>query len=137
MKATTHLIFALFLAVVFFKDFLFARTIESFIFIALLIIGATLPDFDIKNTWFKHRGLSHSIFVPIALLFVAYFYLPAYALVVGTLSHGLADALTPMGWKPFTPFKFKIKGPIKTGSLAEILFAAAILFVIFGMVLPI
>lgn len=133
MMFYTHLTFSLLvglLASVFFG-------IGQLYFIVLVVLFGLIPDIDthkskvgkkipiisfILKIIFGHRGIFHSVFIPI-LLFFAFsylgFYLMGLAVLLGYLSHILLDALTPSGVKLFWPFRFKMKGFIKTNSILE------------------
>ncbi|MBT4604508.1 metal-dependent hydrolase [archaeon] len=103
-----------------------------------VFIGALLPDIDEANSkvnkWsgpigkivaalFKHRGILHSVLLFFVLSLVVWKLVgQAYgiALFAGYLAHILGDSITPMGVKIFIPFsEFKIKGPIRVGSIWE------------------
>jgi len=86
-------------------------------------IGRRIP---LLSHFFKiiigHRTFFHS------LLFIASGYLllnllpyPELSLgfLLGTGSHLIMDALTKEGVRPFYPFKFRVKGFVKTGSILE------------------
>ncbi|ELZ55905.1 MULTISPECIES: metal-dependent hydrolase [Halorubrum] len=84
---------------------------------------ATVPDLDVRVPLVKHRGITHTVWF--ALLVGAAFEVPGLALGVqtgigdallfggvgflfgaGTIaSHLLADALTPMGIRPYAPVR--------------------------------
>jgi inner membrane protein len=131
----THLMFSLLVSLIIFKYF----NLNPLIFILIFILTAILPDIDhakskigrkffifswIINLFFGHRKLIHSILFAgflaliIKLLFNNYF-IPFF---LGYLSHLFLDILTKQGLKIFYPFKFQIKGFIRTNSLIEKLF---------------
>lgn len=110
---------------------------QKILFIFLVCLFGILPDIDsykskigkkipiisfIINIIFKHRGVFHSIFIPI-LLFFAFAFLGYYyiglAILLGYLSHVFLDTLTPSGIRLLWPFGFRIKGFIKTNSFLE------------------
>ena len=69
----------------------------------------------------KHRGVVHSIWIPLI-----FYYLMnplshniALGFVVGYVSHLFLDALTIQGVTFIYPFKSKIRGFIKTGGVVE------------------
>jgi inner membrane protein len=70
-----------------------------------------------------HRGLMHSIWIPILfyLLVFMFSFEVAIAISFGYLSHLILDGLTPAGVKLLWPLKKKLKGFIRTGSLTEYL----------------
>lgn len=123
---------------------------NQIIFFALLLLAAIFPDIDdgkskikkasgilgsIISFTFKHRGIFHSVFMAMLLFAVTYFlWKPyyAFAVLIGYLTHLLGDIITPMGIQIFYPFSnFKIRGPIKVGSIGEwvILFGMMLLIV--------
>lgn len=109
------------------------------------ILGAIFKEFKIH--WFKHRGLTHTLLIPVlgfmfACLFVrqtpeaysAYSFYVACGVAVGALSHLLLDAMNPTGVPVLAPFtkrnihimpKFMC---ITTGSGVEKFFFAILLF---------
>ena len=114
--------------------------LDNILLFFILLLGAILPDIDEIhskiNRWSgiigsiiaffsKHRGMFHSLLF--ALLFSALLgwlwqFQFGLALFLGYLSHLFGDALTPMGLAIFYPFsQFRIKGPIRTGSIWEFL----------------
>lgn len=133
MLGSTHLLFS----------FLFGSFLLSYlhiggfagriIFAALLLVGAFLPDIDLKMPFTKHRGIFHTIW-PVLLILIANFFLAKYlpfsiaAIAIGYGSHLVADAMTPFGIAPLHPLaKYEIKGPIRTGGIVEHILAAIIL----------
>lgn len=107
-------------------------------FFLVLLLGAILPDIDEYkskiNQWSgiigkiisflaKHRGIFHSIPLALFLFFVlssVWNFHYGWALLIGYTTHLVGDGLTPMGVQLFYPFhSFKLKGPIKTGSIYE------------------
>ena len=87
----------------------------------LMISGAMVPDFDMRVPFLTHRGFTHTVWFALlfgALVGVAFVALGqlrgivvsvqygVFGAIVGTLTilaHVLADALTPMGVRPFRP----------------------------------
>jgi inner membrane protein len=145
MKGHTHIYIAILAGSLYFnyfggtKDWLLAIG-----FAIALIFGALLPDIDERQSsishklpltskivagFSKHRGIFHSVWIPIILILIAKFVISRYfalpnlvlvGLVVGYVSHLLADGMTVDGVAPFHPVKWKIRGFIKTGSILEI-----------------
>jgi inner membrane protein len=131
----THILFG----IVFFlllKDYFSGGNEVIFFFIVLF--GSILPDIDdgkskikkasgiigsVISFVFKHRGIFHSIFMALTLFFLTHFFWKSYyawAILIGYSSHLFADILTPMGIRIFYPLSnFKIKGPIRVGSVWE------------------
>ena len=133
MLGSTHLLFS-FLFGSFLMSYLHVGGfVGKIIFAALLLVGTFLPDTDLHSSFTKHRGIFHTIW-PIILILIANFFLSKYlslsiaAMAIGYSSHLVADAMTPFGITPLHPLsQYKIKGPIKTGSIVEHILAAIIL----------
>lgn len=133
MLNSTHLLFS-FLFGSLFLDYIHpASLLAKVVFAALLLIGTSFPDLDLRIPSLKHRGILHTIW-PIILVLILNavlarflpFSITAFALGYG--SHLFADALTKEGVKPLYPLsKQEIKGPIKVGSIVEFILAAIIL----------
>lgn len=88
---------------------------------AVVVGGAMLPDVDMRLPFVKHRGITHTVWFALAVGVVlglvgaavghqnsiaAALTLGCFGLLIGVLTvgaHLLADALTPMGIRPFTP----------------------------------
>ena len=145
MRGHTHLLFAILFGILYFDYF--AGEIGLWLklgFAALLIVGALLPDIDqsessashkapflsgIVRAFSKHRGIMHSIWIPLIIFLVAkfvvsrFFYMPDIIMmgfVVGYFSHLLGDIFTVQGITPFSPVsKFRLKGWFKTCGIAE------------------
>ncbi|MBI2670989.1 metal-dependent hydrolase [Candidatus Woesearchaeota archaeon] len=130
----THLLISLLLGLFTFQFF----EINKFIFIALVILAGSLPDIDIPsskigkktrpvsniiNFLFGHRGILHSIFIPVLLFFVLSYYNLyeyGYAVLIGYLGHLLADAISSEGVNFLHPFlKLRIQGFIRVGGFLE------------------
>ncbi len=141
MRSHTHLVFAA-LASSFFLSTVYIEALASkILFFSFLFLGALLPDIDqtdsvisrklwpfsrLASLFTKHRGIFHSLWIPGALILLAFFSklsvtysLPLAALAIGYTSHLFADAITPHGIHLLPPLRLKIHGPIKTGTLLE------------------
>lgn len=92
-------------------------TVQTVIIGAVVAIAmAMLPDIDHRLPFVRHRGITHTVWfagvigVLLTLLIAvatSWFILALYLGFVATLSvcsHLLADAVTPMGIRPFKPF---------------------------------
>ena len=145
MRWETHLLFALFVGIVGVRAGVFSGGV---LFVFGLFLGALLPDIDcVKSQLGKrvrplsdliekvcgHRGVTHSLtgfgvlVVVVGLVSVAFahaFFLP---FLCGYGSHLLLDGMTPHGVYPLHPLKFKLSGPVKTGSWLERLFFTIVL----------
>jgi inner membrane protein len=144
MLAKTHVAFGILAGLLTLK---YAPMSNELLFIALVIIGVFLPDVDhpeskINNSlkitriipfFFAHRGFFHSIFAAAAVFGLLWYYVGfiyGFGLFVGYLSHLLSDALTVSGVNFLHPIaKFRIRGPVKTGTIAEVL----IFFIVLGL----
>jgi len=166
MKLYTHLLFsALLFSLVFLlhsanllnnspllNDFF--NSLFSPIYLLFYMLGSIFPDIDIANSYinkklkipsiltkinFKHRGLFHSLIIPLALLLLSLTTpkQPIISLILisfslGFISHIILDSLTPAGIAFFWPLPIKFKGPIKTSSFKE-----TILFIAMAIILTI
>lgn len=116
---------------------------NKYIFILLVCLVSIIPDIDEagsklgKKLWFiaklfSHRGIFHSIYIPI-LLFLIFNYifhssLIGFAILIGYFSHLILDALTVSGVNFLNPIlTFRVSGFIKTGSIFEILLFVVLL----------
>lgn len=132
----THLVVGLFGVLLFIGKF------ENWLgFLLLGLIGAVFLDIDSHSSklgkngfsrvlmaFSRHRGVIHS------LLFVLFFYLAlnlifgkiALGFLLGAGIHLFLDCFTKRGVRLFFPFKFRVKGFVRSGGIFEI-----ILFLIF------
>lgn len=127
---------------------------NQIVFLVILLLGSLLPDIDEQNSKInrqsgfigsiisfltRHRGIFHSLFLAVLFFLVITIFWNnyyAWALFLGYLGHLLGDALTPMGIQAFYPLlEFKLKGPIRTGGIAELLLLTGIIFLIARMIL--
>ena len=144
----THLLFALFLALLIFNYF----NLNSLLFILVLVFSATLPDIDHSKSWigrkvkllswlinfiFGHRKLIHSIFFAVFLaiiikLFFNDYYIPFF---LGYLSHLFLDSLTKQGVRILYPLKFKTSWIIRTNSIVEkLLLIILIILIVYKLI---
>lgn len=110
----------------------------SLLFSLVLIASTSLPDIDHQGSWigrrlwifsrpiniiFGHRGITHSIFIPLLLLFILAHYRYAtlgLAVMIGYATHIFADSFTSEGVKIAYPFSKKvISGPLNTNGIGE------------------
>jgi inner membrane protein len=146
MKGRTHLAFGILIGLII-KEFFPQES--PIIFITIIGISALIPDIDDPHStlgkkvkplsWFfttflGHRGIFHSalmlIFLPMLIWFLGF---PAYgmAVFIGYLTHLTLDSLTHSGVRWLYPFKFKLKGVVKTGGIMDyILFLISIVGII-------
>ncbi len=145
MRFVTHLAFTG-LCILFYLDYFSVQNIILFTIIALfttLFVDIDEPESTLgKRFWlfskftnflFGHRGLLHSILMPIFFYCIfAFFQMKeiAFAITLGYVSHLVMDMITPAGIFPLYPVKWRIHGPIKTGSFLEYLFAFTFMAII-------
>jgi len=147
MMYHTHLAFGLLFALL---ALTFIHPANKYVFIAIVVLAALLPDIDHENSKinskipglkfvakiFGHRGILHSVWIPLALwiiLDVGFNSRYGSAVFIGYLSHLVADGLTKMGINMVHPLKqLRIQGFIETGSVVEHL---VFLFVCVGCVI--
>lgn len=133
----THLAFGLLIGLI---SLNFLNPDNTIIFLFITVFFSIFPDIDKKDSKigkklkflsypigfiFKHRGLFHTIYLPILIfLFFSIFNLDTYGLaaLLGYSSHLLMDALTIQGIRPLSPLiKKRIHGFIKTNTYLEFL----------------
>lgn len=137
MMFRTHLVLGFLLALIAIS---YVPVENKFLFLIITTIASSLPDIDharsainrnipllkVFSFFFRHRGILHSIVAAAIVAAFAYHYLApdiAYAVALGFLAHLVGDALTKKGIMPFYPItKLRIKGFIRTGSIAEKVF---------------
>ncbi len=138
MLSRTHLAFSLFIGLI-----LINSVQNPFWFFGSLIFATFLPDLDSYTSKFgkrffsrvltaftKHRGIMHSVLFMLGIYILLYFYFPfvSFGFLVGYMSHLVGDSITKQGVRLFYPFKFRIKGFLKTGGKFE-----SFLFLLFGL----
>jgi inner membrane protein len=150
MNARTHLLIAMLFGWVYLNFIQVLAFQEKFIFALFLVGSALLPDIDdpqstlgrkhkIISSLTSHRGILHSIWIPVIAFIVARYIpliqAPLLGLAIGYGSHLASDALTIKGIAPLAPLmKFRIKWFVRTGSFVETIIAA--LIVMFFIVQP-
>jgi len=146
MMFKTHMAFALLVA---YTSYHYFPEANFWIFCLLILFGASLPDIDNKrskishkaklinkliNPLTKHRGIFHSIFIPIGLYFLLDAILGGYyglALSLGYLSHLVIDGMTPLGVNFLHPITtLHLRGPIETNSIIEKVLLGSLILVI-------
>ena len=145
MNYKTHLAFGIFVSLLVLK----AIHIENqILFVIICAFFALLPDIDQSRSKFgrqfrplsfvlKHRGLMHSIWVPLILTFAVYplsFDL-SLAIFVGYFSHLFTDSLTKKGIKFVWPLGWKIRGFATTGGKMEKVFFVVTSLMVIWMLL--
>jgi len=129
----THLAFGLLISLLAFN---FLNIENKILFVIIVLFFSLFPDIDETNSkigrrskllswpinfFLGHRGLIHSIHIPVLLYIIFKIFNQdiAYAAVIGYLSHLIGDSITKAGIKPLYPLNIKISGFLKTGSLLE------------------
>ena len=142
------------IAVAVFVGFLLLNFVSdpAFFFISVVVV-TFIPDLDSFNSkigkkffsrvltaFTKHRGIMHSFLFMILAYFVLYFYFKiiSFGFLVGYGTHLVCDSVTRQGIRIFYPFKFKIRGLLKTGGKFEsflfLIFSLADIFMTFKIV---
>ena len=137
MLSKTHLLAALVVSIFLLEFFSFSH---PFIFLLLFCFFTILPDIDSSQSkigrgmwplsallqlFFGHRGFLHSIFIPLGILFVSWYYgylWIGYAAAGGYFLHLLVDAMTVGGIRFFGPLGGRTRGFFRTGGIVETLF---------------
>ncbi|MDP2925576.1 MAG: metal-dependent hydrolase [Nanoarchaeota archaeon] len=129
MLARTHQIIALFVALL-----LFNKISNNYLFVIVVALSTLIPDIDSsysklgKHIIFRplqffviHRGIFHSFFIGILFSIVLYLFYPivGFGFFIGYNMHIITDSLTKEGTRAFWPFRFQIKGYIKTDGIIE------------------
>ena len=143
MMYYTHLAFGILIALL---SLDFFNIQNKILFILVVLLFSIFPDIDetkskigkknkliskIINFVFGHRGLLHTIYIPLILFFIFYNINNeiSIAILVGYSSHLFMDALTKTGIRPFYPLISKrINGFFKTNSLREKILFLIIVF---------
>lgn len=142
MMFLTHLVFGFLCGVIVSKLLGYG---SSYLFVLVAVVASSFPDIDVLSSrisrflspfsvvagsLFGHRGFFHSILALAALFLVVFSVFGAFLAVsaaVGYGSHLLLDALTVKGIRPFWPFRFRLRGFVRAGSLSEQLVMALII----------
>ena len=147
MLLRTHLLVGLFFGL------LLLPYENKLIFVGVALIASIIPDIDsrfskigkkktfrILQFFVKHRGIIHSF--PFLLIVSVVFWFIFSSIILpfflGYASHLLIDGFTKQGIRPFYPFKFRIKGIIRTGrrfeTLVFVVFLVGDLVLVFGRI---
>lgn len=137
MLAKTHIAVGLLFGLIFIQFVQVDSLLKFFLYFGLVIFGALLPDIDhpsstinkkikiskILTFILKHRGITHSIFMPLILLGLLWHFLGIFygiSLFIGYIAHLFADAVTLEGICFLHPLSnFKIRGILRTGRFIE------------------
>jgi inner membrane protein len=133
MRYYTHLAFS-FLCGIFLVKYL--PISNQILFIALFLLFSLIPDIDkvgskvsekaklvswLINFFVGHRGLFHSLWLPIILYMLLFMMRMDIAIAAsfGYLSHLILDCFTVSGIKLLWPLQKKVRGFLKSGGLTE------------------
>jgi inner membrane protein len=129
MLLKTHMTFAVFLIILFFK-----HVTSPWIFALMVVVATILPDLDSGFSSFgrhlifrplqlltKHRGIVHSFSFAILASIVLAIFWPVLSLgfFVGYSVHLILDSFTKDGIQPFWPFRIRSSGFITSGGRIE------------------
>ncbi len=126
MSRKTHVAFAILLVI-----WLYPRDPQALFSLGLVAIAAMLPDLDLILSplpGISHRKTFHNIWFLLASAYVLHEITPAYTFytTMAVLSHFILDSLTKTGVAWLWPLsKQRLKGPLKTGGLADKLMLTA------------
>ncbi len=149
MLGVTHVLFAAVFAFLLVNLFSLSHPVHFFL---LFCFAALLPDVDhpgstlgrkiwpfsaVLSFFFGHRGLLHSISVPVLFLGLGYYFDMLWvgvAIAGGYCTHLAADMLTLSGVRPFW-FGPRVKGIVRTGGILEMVFLFLLLLLFIGLFL--
>lgn len=129
MLFRTHIVFSL--AVWFGLSYFIAMPFWVLIFVLLATAFVDIDAWNSKfgNHWFfrplqwvtRHRGVLHSLVfaVLLSLILGSVSLWAGFGFFVGYISHLFLDCWTRSGVRLFWPFKFRVKGFVKSGSVVE------------------
>lgn len=140
----THFVFGILVSLMSLNFFSISN---SLLFVLIILLFSVFPDIDLVeskigkknkpiskaiNFIFGHRGLMHSIYIPLILFFIFYNTnnKVGIAILLGYFSHLFMDALTKEGIRPLRPIINKrINWFFKTNSISEKILFLAITFI--------
>ena len=118
--------------------------------LAFVLLAAAFVDVDVKNSsfgnrWYfrplqwivKHRGVLHSLFfgVFLSLILGSVSLWAGFGFFVGYVSHLFLDCWTKSGVRLFWPFKYRVKGFIRSGGIVEDVVFVLLMLVDIGMII--
>lgn len=107
---------------------------SNLFFTPLILIGALMPDIDVKLKW-KHRSFSHSILALAITTHYIYTFTKVGAIFffLGYFSHIVLDMITKKGVRLLYPFKsyYGFKFSKTGGILDDIIFVLAVFIIVF------
>ncbi len=136
MMFKTHLMFGIFLGLLFLKYF---EIEQKYLFVGIVALFAILPDIDFHkskigkrfkplswliNVFLGHRGIIHSLllaFVLYLLLFILFGGVWGSAALIGYFSHLFLDSFTKKGTRLLWPMRIRFTGIFKGNSTIDYL----------------
>jgi inner membrane protein len=135
MMAKTHMAFGLLFGL---GALYFVNTENKLIFLAIAVFASLLPDIDHEESYinhklsilkplsyfFKHRGILHTIWIPLAawlILWLGFGINYGSAVFIGYFAHLFSDGLTKNGVNIIHPLsQVRFQGFIQTGGVFEV-----------------
>jgi inner membrane protein len=123
--------------------------VMPFYVLIFVLLATVFVDIDAEtsragNRWYlrpfqwltKHRGFIHSIFVGLilSLIVASVDNWAGFGFFVGYVSHLLMDCFTKSGVRLFWPLRWKIKGPLRSGSTIEDVIFVLLLLLDVGLI---
>jgi len=145
MLFRTHVVFSL--AVWFALSWFLAMPIYVLFFVLLATVFVDVDAWNSKfgNHWFfrplqfltRHRGVLHSLVAGILLSLIlgSVNLWIGFGFFVGYVSHLFLDCFTKSGVALFWPFKYRVKGFVRSGSVVEQVIFAVLLLGDIGLVI--
>ena len=145
MLFRAHVVFGVFVY------FMLSYFVEMPLFVlGVVLLGAVFVDIDIRSSsvggWWifrplqwvvKHRGIFHSLFfgILLSLILCSVSLWGGFGFFVGYVSHLFLDCWTKSGVALFWPFRYSVKGFVRSGSWVEDVLFVLILLVDIGLVI--
>ncbi|MFA7708193.1 MAG: metal-dependent hydrolase [Candidatus Pacearchaeota archaeon] len=129
MLLKTHIVFAIFVILLFLE-----HVTNPLVFVLMVFIATILPDLDSGFSSYgrhfifrplqfftKHRGIIHSFSFAILISVVLAVFFPKLSLgfFLGYSVHLILDSFTKEGIQPFWPFRIRSSGFIRSGGKIE------------------
>ena len=145
MLFRTHVVFSL--AVWFSLSYFLEMPLFVLVFV---LLASVFVDIDVGsssfgNRWYfrplqwivKHRGVFHSLFfgLLLSLILGSVTLWGGFGFFVGYVSHLFLDCWTKSGVRLFWPFRYKIKGFVRSGGVIEDVVFVLLLLVDIGLVI--
>jgi len=145
MLFRAHIVFGIF--VYFVLSYFLEMPLYVLVFV---VLASSFVDIDIKNSsfgnrWYfrplqwvvRHRGILHSLFfgILLSLILGSISLWVGFGFFVGYISHLFLDCWTKSGVELFWPFRYRIKGFIRSGGVVEDIVFVLLLLVDIGLVI--